>query len=98
MKRISSAATSSRLGSAGSPSTISRSTQGLPCTPRPTMTAAAPVEASPPRPHRRGVEEWRPPPLILGGGGGGGARRVGAPRLDGAGPDLGADARAVLEP
>ena len=45
MKRMSSATTSSRVGSDSSPM-ISRSTQGLPCAARPTMTAAAPVEAS----------------------------------------------------
>ena len=43
MKTISSAATSSRDGSVASPSTISRSAHGLPCAPRPIITAAAPV-------------------------------------------------------
>ena len=46
MNRISSAATSSRVGSPSSSPRISRSTHGLPCAPRPTITAAAPVVAS----------------------------------------------------
>ena len=46
MKSTSSATTSSREGSRPSPSTISRSAHGLPCAPRPTITAAAPVVAS----------------------------------------------------
>ena len=45
MKSISSATTSSRDGSVSSPM-ISRSTHGLPCAARPTITAAAPVVAS----------------------------------------------------
>src|SRR2546425_689324 len=45
MKRISSATTSSRDG-LSSPPMISRSTHGLPCAARPTITAAAPVVAS----------------------------------------------------
>ena len=46
MKWISSAATSSRDGCSVSPNTISRIAHGLPCAPRPTMTALAPVAAS----------------------------------------------------
>ena len=45
MKRISSAATSSRLGSPSSSPSSSRSAHGLPCAARPTITAAAPVVA-----------------------------------------------------
>jgi len=46
MKRTSSATISSRVGSGASASTISRSAHGLPCAPRPTITAAAPVVVS----------------------------------------------------
>src|SRR6266542_3310444 len=44
MNSSSSATTSSRVGSSGEPM-ISRSAHGLPCAPRPTITAAAPVVA-----------------------------------------------------
>ncbi len=46
MKTISSAATSSRVGANASPSIISRSAHGLPCAPRATIAAAAPVCSS----------------------------------------------------
>ena len=45
MKRISSAATSSRVGFGASSSTIALSAQGFPWAARPTITAAAPVVA-----------------------------------------------------
>jgi hypothetical protein len=46
MNWISSAATSSRDGCSPSPKTISRIAHGLPCAPRPTITAAAPGAAA----------------------------------------------------